>query len=240
MGHDAPGRASRVTGLVVPTLSDMTRTWLVLVALGVLLATGCSADRRGSAGPAEPSAQPRASSQPDRPEPSEQPARASRDQGDRQTVRSHDGTEESTPPDPLFASADDSHLVAADALGARWMVKRTYEERGRLASDCQQASLVDIGAMSARLRDFKQRSGAGRAGVAVQAVAEFADRASARRADAVLLAWRERCADQLHARRAALGTVRHRAWVSMVEVSRVRAPQRRLDAILSEVSSTFG
>jgi hypothetical protein len=218
----------------------MTRTWLVLVALGVLLATGCSAERRGSAGPAEPSAQPRASAQPDRSEPSEQPARASREKGERQTVRSHDGTEESTPPDPLFASADDPHLVAADALGATWRVKRTYDERGRLASGCQQAPLVDIGAMSARLRDFKQRSGAGRAGVAVQAVAEFADRASARRADAVLLAWRERCADQLQERGAALGTVRHRAWVSMVEVSGVRAPQRRLDAMLSEVSSTFG
>jgi hypothetical protein len=218
----------------------MTRTWLVLVALGVLLATGCSADDGGSAGPDESSPQPRASAQPDRTEPSEQPARASGDQGQRQTVRSHDGTEESTPPDPLFASADDPHLLAADALGATWTVKRTYVERGRLASDCQQASLVDIGAMSARMRDFKQRSGADRAGVAVQAVAEFADRASARRADAVLLAWRERCADQLKERGAALGTVRHRAWVSMVEVSGVRAPQRRLDAILSEVSSTFG
>ena len=74
----------------------------------------------------------------------------------------------------------------------------------------------------------------------VAAPSEFADRASARRADAVLLAWRERCAEQLQERGAALGTVRHRAWVSMVEVSGVRAPQRRLEAILSDVSSTFG
>lgn len=240
MGHDGPGRANRVARPVVPTLSDMTRTWLVLVALGVLLATGCSADDTGSAGPGEPSAQPRASAEPDQADQTKQPARASRDKAARQTVRSQDGTAESTPPDPLFAATDDPHLLPAAALGARWRVKRTYDERGRLASDCQRASLVDIGAMSARLRDFKQRSGADRAGVAVQAVAKFADRASARRADAVLLAWHERCADQLQERRAALGTVRHRAWVSVVEVSGVRAPQRRLDAILSKVSSTFG
>jgi hypothetical protein len=240
MGQDAPGRASRVAGPVVPTLSAMTRTWLVLVALGALLATGCGADDGGSAGPREPSAQPRVSAQPGRAEETEQPAGASREKRERQTVRSQEGTQESAPPDPLFVSVDDPHLLPAHVLGARWTVKRTYEERGRFASECQRASLVDIGAMSARLRDFTRRSGPDRAGVAVQAVAEFADRASARRADAVLIAWHDRCVDQLQERGAALGTVRHRAWVSMVEVSGVHAPQRRLDAILGEVRSTFG
>ena len=124
-----------------------------------------------------------------------------------------------TPPDPFFGSPGaDAHLLAAAALGTRWSVSRTYDESNRLASECQRASLRHRG-LPGRLRDFERRQG-----VAVQAVAEFADRASARRADAVLLAWRDQCADRLRTRDAALGTVRHGQWVSLVEATGVRFP----------------
>jgi hypothetical protein len=41
-------------------------------------------------------------------------------------------------------------------------------------------------------------------------------------------------------RDAALGTVRHGAWVSRVEVAGVRSPARRLAGALDDVRATFG
>ena len=216
----------------------MTRTWPALVALGALLAAGCGAD---STDPAE-----RADRAKQRPgvertsEPSEQPSQKHRDR--KQQVRerrvvAQGATSPTTPPaDPFFGRAEaDGHLIGAASLGTRWTVSGTADEDGRLASDCQAASLHDIGAQVARVRDYTSSRGE-----AVQAVAEFADRASARRADAVLLAWQERCADRLRKRDAALGTVRHGAWVSLVEVGGVRSPARRLAAALDDVRATFG
>jgi hypothetical protein len=206
----------------------MTRTWLALVALGVLLTTGCGADGGGRTDRERPrpGVEQRESDRPDQ--------RTRREAKERRVVVPRE-TEEATPPDPLFGSPDaDAHLLAASALGTRWSVSRTYDEKGRLASGCQRASLVDIGASLSRLRDFRRPRG-----VAVQAVAEFADRASARRADAVLLAWRDQCADRLEDRDAALGTVRHGEWVSLVEVTGVRSPERRLAAVLTDVRATF-
>jgi hypothetical protein len=210
----------------------MTRTWPALVALGVLLTTGCGADGGERADP-EPRRAGVEQREPDRS--GQRPPREAREVQERRIVAPREKSEESTPPDPLFGYPDaDAHLLAASALGTRWSVSRTYDEKGRLASGCQRASLVDIGASLARLRDFQRPRG-----VAVQAVAEFADRASARRADAVLLAWRDRCADRLEKRDAALGTVRHGEWVSLVEVTGVRSPERRLAAALTEVRATF-
>ena len=219
----------------------MTRTWPALVALGVLLTTSCGAEAgdRADREPQRPGVEQRES---DRPGDGSKATsgrgevqRPPREARERRIVAPRENSEESAPPDPLFGSPDaDTHLLAASALGTRWSVSRTYDEKGRLASDCQRASLVDIGASLARLRDFERRRG-----VAVQAVAEFADRASARRADAVLLAWCDQCANRLRKRDAALGTVRHGEWVSLVEVTGVRSPERRLAAVLTEVRATF-
>jgi hypothetical protein len=216
----------------------MTRTWPALVALGALLISGCGA---GSTDPAE-----RADRERQRPgvertgAPDEGRPERQRDGGqqavERRIAASPSISPGSPPADPLFGHAGaDEHLIGADSLGTRWSVSSTADEDGRLASACQQASLHDIGAQLARLRDY-----AAPRGEAVQAVAEFADRASARRADAVLLAWRDRCADRLRKRDAALGTVRHGAWVSLVEVAGVRSPARRLAGALDDVRATFG
>jgi hypothetical protein len=208
------------------------------MALGALLTAGCGA---GSTDPAE-----RADRERQRPgvertsDPSDEPSQKHRHRTHRVRERRvvvQGATSPTTPPaDPFFGRAEaDGHLIGAASLGSRWTVTGTTDEDGRLASDCQAASLHDIGAQVARVRDYTSPRGE-----AVQAVAEFADRASARRADAVLLAWQERCADRLRKRDAALGTVRHGAWVSLVEVTGVRSPARRLAAALDDVRATFG
>ena len=215
----------------------MTRTWPALVALGALLVAGCAAD------PADPAL--RADREGHRPGVEQgggpddaRPEKRYRGQQVRERrIVAPRATSPTTPPaDPFFGRTEaDGHLIGAASLGTRWSVSGTADEDGRLASDCQQASLHDIGAQVARVRDYESPRGE-----AVQAVAEFVDRASARRADAVLLAWRERCADRLRKRDAALGTVRHGAWVSLLEVAGVRAPGRRVAAALEDVSETFG
>jgi hypothetical protein len=208
------------------------------MALGALLTTGCGTDSTDSTGPAERERQ--------RPgvertsDPSDEPSQAHRDRKqqvrERRVVAQGATSPTTMPADPFFGRAEaDGHLIGAASLGTRWTVSGTADEDGRLASDCQAASLHDIGAQVARVRDYTSPRGE-----AVQGVAKFADRASARRADAVLLAWQERCADRLRKRDAALGTVRHGAWVSLVEVAGVRAPARRLAAALDDVRATFG
>ncbi len=214
----------------------MTRTWPALVALGALLTTGCGADPTDPAGGADrerPRPGVEQSSSPAA-RPVRHPERPQQVR-ERRVVVSRTSSPTSPPTDPFFGRAEaDGHLLGAAALGSRWSVSGTADEDGRLASDCQAASLNDIGAQVARIRDYEAPRGQ-----AVQAVAEFADRASARRAEAVLLAWRERCADRLQKRHAALGTVRHGAWVSLVEVAGVRSPGRRLAAALEDVRATF-
>jgi len=206
------------------------------VALTALLTTGCGADPTDPAGGAErerPRPGVEQSSAPGGARPGKHRDRP-QEVRERRVVASSSPT--SPPADPFFGRAEaDQHLLGAASLGSRWTVSGTADEDGRLASDCQAASLHDIGAQVARLRDYQAPRGE-----AVQAVAEFADHASARRADAVLLAWRERCADRLRKRDAALGTVRHGAWVSLVQVAGVRSPGRRLAAALDDVRATFG
>lgn len=216
----------------------MTRTWPTLVALGALLLTGCAADPTDAAGRADrehhrPDVAQR--SGPDGVRPAKHRDRSEQAR-ERRIVAPRTTPPTSPPADPFFGRADaDGHLVGAASFGTRWSVSRTADEDGRLATACQAASLADIGAQVARIRDYAAPRGA-----AVQAVAEFVDRASARRADAVLLAWRERCADRLRERDAALGTARHGVWVSLVEVSGVRRPGRRVTAALDDVRATFG
>lgn len=127
------------------------------------------------------------------------------------------------------------HLLRAGDLGRGWRVSATGPEDGRLLSRCQAATLHDIGAERTRLRDFATD---GRA-AAGQAVSRFVDAKSAWRAEQVLVAWRDDCARQLRRRDAALGTVRHGAWLSVVQISGVDAPGRDLRAALRRVAATF-
>lgn len=216
----------------------MTRTWPALVAFGALLVAGCAVDPTDPVGRADRErhrAGAEQSGAPDGARPGKHRDRSERVR-ERRVVAPRATATASPPADPFFGRAEaDGHLVGAGSLGTRWSVSGTADEDGRLASACQAASLADIGAQVARIRDYAAPRGA-----AVQAVAEFVDRASARRADAVLRAWRDRCADRLRKRDAALGTVRHGAWVSLVEVSGIRRPGRRVTGALDDVSATFG
>lgn len=128
----------------------------------------------------------------------------------------------------------DAHLIGARALGAGWSVRATGGEAGRMTSDCQRATLHDIGAIETRVRDFAADGSA-----AAQAVSRFGDAKSAWRAEQVLVAWREDCADQLRRRDAALGTVRHGSWLSVVEVAGLAEPRKRLRTALTAVEATF-
>ena len=146
---------------------------------------------------------------------------------------------ESAPPGPTgnaltIQQTPDAHLIGAGALGAGWSVEATGAEAGRMTSDCQRSSLHDIGAMETRVRDFAADGSA-----AAQAVSRFGDAKSAWRAERVMVAWREDCADQLRRRDAALGTVRHGSWLSVVEVAGVAEPRKRLRRALAAVEATF-
>lgn len=133
-----------------------------------------------------------------------------------------------------IAETPDAHLIGAGAFGAGWSVEGTGAEAGRLTSDCQRATLRDIGANRTRVRDFAADGSA-----ASQAVSRFGDAKSAWRAEQVLIAWREDCADQLRSRDAALGTVRHGSWLSVVEVAGLAEPRKRLRSALAAVEATF-
>lgn len=126
------------------------------------------------------------------------------------------------------------HLLDGSQLGEKWSVASTGTEDGRLMSSCQVASMVDIGALRSRVREFSGPDA--RAG---QALSRFADRKSAWRAEQVLAAWRDDCSEQLADRRAALGTVRHRTWLSVVEVEGGNRPERRLRRALRQVKESF-
>lgn len=215
----------------------------VALALGLLLTAGCGGetssrsederdrDRARSAAERSP-APPRATSTPSAP-PSASPVRPVKPQ-DRRPLASP-----SSPAKPrgnalTIEQSPDAHLIGADALGAGWSVARTGGESDRMASGCQRATLHDIGATETRMRDF---AGDGRG--AVQTISRFGDAKSAWRAERVFVAWREECADDLRRRDAALGTVRHGAWLSMVEVTGVLRPRRLLGTALDAVDATF-
>lgn len=223
----------------------MTRTpLLVALALGLLLTAGCSADpspREGSEHQQRPRAEGRMSPPTSTLTPSAKPQ-------EKQQKEQRDGAKprerrtlaaETTPPEPTgnaltIQQVPDSHLIGAGAFGPVWSVKRTGGEAGRMTSDCQRATLRDIGATETRVRDFAADGSA-----AAQAVSRFGDAKSAWRAEQVMSAWREDCADALQRRDAALGTVRHGAWLSVVEVAGPSKPNKRLRVALAAVDATF-
>lgn len=219
----------------------MTRTPLtVALALGLVLTAGCGGEPSSREGSEQQRQRPRAEervSPTSAPTPSAKPRERQGDGGkarERRTVAA-----ETTPPEPTgnaltIRQTPDTHLIGARAFGAAWSVEGTGGEAGRMTSDCQRATLRDIGAMETRVRDFAADGPA-----AAQAVSRFGDAKSAWRAEQVMIAWREDCADELQRRDAALGTVRHGAWLSVVEVAGLSRPNKRLRAALAAVDATF-
>ena len=222
----------------------MTRTPLpVALALGLLLTAGCGTDPSPQ-GASEQRQRPRAEgrmSPPSEPTPSATASAKPREkQRDGDPARERRSVAADTaPPEPTgnaltIQQPPDAHLIGAGAFGAAWSVERTGGEAGRMTSDCQRATLRDIGATETRVRDFAAGGSA-----AAQAVSRFGDARSAWRAQQVMVAWREDCGDDLRRRDAALGTVRHGAWLSVVEVAGLSRPNKRLRAALTAVDATF-
>ncbi len=208
----------------------MARTPLAgSLALALLLAAGCGGDPQSQDASDQERQRPRAG----KPAPTREPAPPS-PPAERRT------TSPETPPPTTRGNAltirqtgPDGHLLGADDLGTGWSVSSTGGENGRVMSDCHRATLRDIGAQQARLRDFAGP------GAAVQAVARFVDPRSAWRIEKVVVAWADDCADELRGRDAALGAVRQGSWVSVVEISGVDAPRQRLRSALAAVEATF-
>lgn len=204
----------------------MSRNLVVALAAGLLLTAGCGGDATRTASPADPtSASPSASG-----DQASAPA-SPRAAASRRVVASQPPA-----PDPSVSLRQTGPgrgpWLAASDLGRQWSEGRRGPEDGRLVSECQRAPLVDIGALRSRIREFSRTDGSAR-----QAVSTFADGRSAWRAQRVLDAWREDCADALAGRRAALGAVRHRSRLSVVEVDGSRRAERRLERLLATVSA---
>lgn len=202
------------------------------LVLGMLLTAGCAADdpageERSSAGArGEPGGTGAAAAAP-----APEPARARSAGTDRRVVvpRASASSGPSVALRP-FSASDAGPLLAGRDLGPGWTVSGTAAERGRVVSDCQRAPLVDIGALSSRIRVLSGPTASAR-----QGLSRFADRRSAWRAEQVLATWREDCAAALARRGAALGTVRHRERLSVVEVEGVPRPARTLVRLLDRV-----
>jgi hypothetical protein len=201
------------------------------LGLALLLLTGCTADGTAAEQRPSPDRAPTASAE-GKPTPRAEPARPLRARADRRVT-----TPRAPAPAPpsvtlrAYRTAGGAPLLAAREFGRGWSVAGTGRERGRLVSGCQQAPLVDIGALTSRIRRFAADGASAR-----QAVARFADSRSAWRADRVVAAWGEECADALRGRGAALGAVRHRARLSVVEIEGVSRPGRRLRRLLDDVA----
>jgi hypothetical protein len=102
-----------------------------------------------------------------------------------------------------------AHLLTGDRMpglaeGFSWRVVASGPEDARAVGACQKTALESIGAVSAVRRTF---AGSGSA-TATQVVAKFADKVSAARAHAVLLAWRADCEERLESPRASVGALR--------------------------------
>lgn len=213
---------------------------MAALALGLLLTTGCGSDPSSRERAGEPRDRPRTSDAvtPTVPAPSARPdesSEAARPQlKERRSVAPRNRPQRPAGNALTIRTTADAHLIGAGAWGADWSIARTVDEAGRMASRCQRATLYDIGATETRLRDFTSDGPA-----AVQAVSRFGDPKSAWRAEQVLVAWREECADQLRRRDAALGMVRHGAWLSLVEVTDSGTPRQTLRTALDAVEATF-
>lgn len=180
----------------------MSRALFPAVVTAALLLAGCggvdappSAAER-STPPAEPtaSASPTRTTAPTTPTTTGSP-RAQRDgkPGDKRGDQPGDkGTK--MPPTMLPVARPDgsrTHLLAATALPGTWTTVSTRPETPRPVGACQQASLVDIGALHAVVRAYAGEDGSDLR--ARQVVARFADTKSAWRAHQVLRAWRDDC-----------------------------------------------
>lgn len=229
----------------------MNRTPLaVALALGLLLTAGCGGettsrsedgqdrDRARAAAERSPSPTPPLATPPATTRPTASPVKPVKPR-ERRTIATMPPPSKPRGNALTIEQSPDAHLIGAGALGTGWSVARTGGESGRMASGCQRATLHDIGATETRMRDFAHDDLAGNRRGAVQTVSRFGDAKSAWRAERVFLAWREECADELRRRDAALGTVRHGAWLSMVEVTGVTRPQRLLGTALDAVDTTF-
>jgi hypothetical protein len=92
-------------------------------------------------------------------------------------------------------------LAAADVPGFnddfRWTEGRTRSQEPRTpVGTCQRFAMTSIGATDVAVRDYRPVTG-GTPDHATELVAEFPDSTTARRAFAVLKAWRAQCADRL-------------------------------------------
>ena len=208
--------------------------------LTLVLAAGCGGDPSAREDSEQQRQRPRAGATSD-PAPSTTPSSTPRQQAerDRPAHERRSVAPRSAPPEPTgnaltIQQTPDAHLVGAGALGAGWSVESTGGEGGQMTSDCQRATLYDIGAMETRVRDFAADGSS-----AAQAVSRFGDAKSAWRAERVMIAWREDCAEQLRRRDAALGTVRPGSWLSVFEVAGLAEPRKRLRTALAAVEATF-
>lgn len=218
----------------------MTRTPLtgaLALLLCLLLAAGCGGDPSARAD-SEQQRQRSGAKSSAGPAPSGPAAPRSQSSGEGQAHERRSVAAEPEPASPgnvlTISETPDAHLIGAGAFGAGWAVEATGAEAGRLTSDCQRGTLRDIGASRTRVRDFAADGSA-----AAQAVSRFGDAKSAWRAEQVMIAWREDCAEQLRSRDAALGTVRHGSWLSVVEVVGLAEPRKQLRTALAAVEATF-
>lgn len=207
--------------------------------LTLVLAAGCGGDPSVREDSEQQRQRPRAgaTADPADPAPSSMPRQqpdGNRPAHERRIVAPRSAQPEPTGNALTVQQTPDAHLVGAGALGAGWSVESTGGEGGRMTTDCQRATLHDIGAMETRVRDFAADGAS-----AAQAVSRFGDAKSAWRAEQVLVAWRQDCADQLRRRDAALGTVRHGSWLSVFEVAGLPEPRKRLRTALAAVEATF-
>ena len=231
---------------------DVPRVMVASVLAAVLLAGGCSDAPEEPAGVGREPEAPRSSRSPD---PTTSPSPATPTPSATTKPKPSKGVGKIAPTPLPMARPDGSrtHLLTATSLptatpDADWTVRGTGPEGSRRTGLCQEASLVDIGALHAVIRGFAGPEDSGLR--SRQLVARFADPKSAWRAHEVLRSWRADCEERLdrpstdvspmedvevdagkggHYRAswgpkkdtdvAGLGIVRSGKWLSLVEIS---------------------
>lgn len=231
---------------------DVPRVLAVSLLAAVLLAGGCSDAPDEPAGAGREPEAPRSSRSPD---PTTSPSSPAPTPAATTKPKRSKGVGKIAPTPLPMARPDGSrtHLLTATSLptaasGTSWTVRGTGPESSRRTGLCQEASLVDIGALHAVIRVF---AGPDESGLrSRQLVARFADPKSAWRAHEVLRSWRADCEERLDRPRpdvspmedvevdagkgghyrasygpkkdtdfAGLGIVRSGKWLSLVEIS---------------------
>lgn len=201
-------------------MTIVPRALIPALLAAVLLAGGCSDAPSGEPGTtrekgsdAATSPEPAPSSPTAEPTPDQQ-GQGTQNQGDqgeqgRKGKGAKDGGRKIAPSALPMARPDGSrtHLLTAETMPpagkAGWTVAATGPESSRRVGACQQASLVDIGALHAVIRVFTGPDDEGPR--SRQLVARFADGKSAWRAHEVLRTWRSECEDHLDRPRTDVG-----------------------------------